>query len=184
MRKNKVKLVSIISLLVCILIFLIKPITVKASSINNYNQEQVELQAKSAIAIDLKSGQVLYAKNADKKLPVASMSKLITIYLTLDAIHNKKLSWNQKVKPTKQIVKISNNPEYSGVPLKLNHGYTIKQLYEATLIQSANGPAMLLGQAISGSQQVFVKKMRKQLVSWNIGGQRSSLQPMDCLITL
>ena len=55
MRKNKVKLVSIISLLVCILIFLIKPITVKASSINNYNQEQVELQAKSAIAIDLKS---------------------------------------------------------------------------------------------------------------------------------
>ena len=83
MRKNKVKLVSIISLLVCILIFLIKPITVKASSINNYNQEQVELQAKSAIAIDLKSGQVLYAKNADKKLPVASMSKLITIYLTL-----------------------------------------------------------------------------------------------------
>lgn len=130
MRKNKVKLVSIISLLVCILIFLIKPITVKASSINNYNQEQVELQAK-------------------------------------------------------QIVKISNNPEYSGVPLKLNHGYTIKQLYEATLIQSANGPAMLLGQAISGSQQAFVKKMRKQLVSWNIGGgQRSSLQPMDCLITL
>lgn len=167
MRRNKVKLFSIISLLVCILI---KPITVKASSINNYHQEQVELQAKSAIAIDLKSGQVLYAKDANKKLPIASMSKLITIYLTLDAIHNKKLSWNQKVKPTKQIVKISNNPEYSGVPLKLNHGYTIKQLYEATLIQSANGPAMLLGQAISGSQQAFVKKMRKQLASWNIGG--------------
>lgn len=79
MRKNKVKLFSIISLLVCILIFWIKPITVKASSINNYHQEQVELQAKSAIAIDLNSGQVLYAKNADKKLPVASMSKLITI---------------------------------------------------------------------------------------------------------
>ncbi|OYR98397.1 hypothetical protein CBF64_09555 [Lactobacillus taiwanensis] len=170
MRKNKGKLFLIISLLVCILIFWIKPLTVKASSISNYDQEQVDLQAKSAIAIDLKSGQVLYAKNADKKLPVASMSKLITIYLTLDAINNKKLSWNQKVKPTKQIVKISNNPEYSGVPLKLNHAYTIKQLYEATLIQSANGPAMLLGQAISGSQQSFVKKMRNQLASWNIGG--------------
>lgn len=75
-----------------------------------------------------------------------------------------------KGKTNKANCKISNNPEYSGVPLKLNHGYTIKQLYEATLIQSANGPAMLLGQAISGSQQAFVKKMRKQLVSWNIGG--------------
>lgn len=50
MRKYKVKWFSIISLLVCILIFWIKPITVKASSINNYHQEQVELQAKSAIA--------------------------------------------------------------------------------------------------------------------------------------
>ncbi len=66
------------------------------------------------------------------KLPVASMSKLITIYLTLDAIHNKKVIVESKSKTNKANCKISNNPEYSGVPLKLNLGYTIKQLYEAT----------------------------------------------------
>lgn len=52
----------------------------------------------------------------------------------------------------------------------MNHSYTIKQLYEATLIDSANGPAMLLGEVISGSQQAFVKKMRQQLSTWNITG--------------
>lgn len=79
-----------------ILSFSINAVFVKADSINNYNQDQVDLDVKSAIAFDLNTKQILYAKNADKKLPVASMSKLITIYLTLDAIKNKKISWEQK----------------------------------------------------------------------------------------
>ena len=68
-----------------------------------------------SIAIPVK---ILYAKNADKTLPIASMTKLVTVYLTLQAIKNKKLSWDQKVKPTAPIVKVANNTEYSNVHLK------------------------------------------------------------------
>lgn len=82
--------------------------TVSAStSINNINADEVNLDVKAAITIDQKTGEVLYAKNAAQALPIASMSKLITIYLTLQAIKDGKLSWNQKLTPTKNIVKLS-----------------------------------------------------------------------------
>ncbi|QNQ81948.1 serine hydrolase [Lactobacillus sp. PV012] len=142
--------------------------SVEAATIDNYHQNNVNLDVKAAIAIDGKNGQVLYAKNANQALPVASMSKLITIYLTLQAIKDKKITWNQKVTPTKQIVKVSKNPDYSGVELNLGHTYTIRQLYQSTLIQSANGSAMLLGEAIAGSQVKFVNQMRSLLKKWGI----------------
>lgn len=141
---------------------------VQASSINNYDSSELDLDVKSAIAIDAKNGQVFYAKNANQKLPIASMSKLITVYLTLQAIKEGKLSWNQEVKPSSQMVKVANNPEYSGVPLVKGHHYTIRQLYDATLIQSANGPAMLLAESVAGSQKNFADKMRALVKKWGI----------------
>ena len=141
---------------------------VASADVSSYQENKLNLNVKSAIAIDSKTGQILYAKNADKKLPIASMTKLITVYLTLDAIKNGKLTWQTKVKPTNAIVKVANNSEYSNVPLKKGHSYTVKQLYEATLIESANGAAMCLAQAVSGSQVAFVNKMRAQLKKWHI----------------
>lgn len=163
-KPTLISLVALFSLLSCSITF---SVPVKAD-IANYQTDQVKLNVKSAIAIDSNSGQVLYAKNADKTLPIASMTKLVTVYLTLDAIKNQKLSWNQKVKPTSSIVKVANNAEYSNVPLKMNHSYTIKQLYQATLIESANGAAMLLGQTIAGSQKAFIDQMRTQVKKWSI----------------
>ena len=162
------KYIAVFMLLLSFFILGMNSQQVRAATVDNYNASQVDLDVKSAIAVDAKSGQVLYAKNADKKMPVASMSKLITIYLTLQAIKDKKLSWNQKVKPTKQIVKVSQNPDYSGVPLYMGHSYTIRQLYQSTLIQSANGSAMLLAQAVAGSQQGFVSQMRALVKKWGI----------------
>lgn len=135
---------------------------------NNYQSEQLNLNVKSAIAIDSKTGQLLYGKNVNQVLPIASMTKLVTTYLTLQAIKEQKLSWDTEVKPTKQIVKVANNKQFSNVPLKMGHSYTIRQLYQATLIESANGAAMLLAQAVSGSQVAFVRQMRQQLKKWGI----------------
>ena len=150
-KRTLISLVALVSLVSCGAVFT-TPVSADTSS--SYRNNEVNLDVKSAIAIDSNSGQILYAKNADKTLPIASMTKLITVYLTLNAIKNKKLSWNQKVKPTASIVKVANNAEYSNVPLKMGHSYTIRQLYQATLIESANGAAMLLGQTIAGSIKV------------------------------
>lgn len=164
-KRALISFVALISLVSCSTAF---SLPVSADAANSYQADQVNLAVKSAIAIDSDSGQILYAKNADKTLPIASMTKLATVYLTLNAIKNKKISWNQKVKPTAPIVKVANNAEYSNVSLKMGHSYTIKQLYQATLIESANGAAILLGQTIAGSQKAFINQMRAQVKKWGI----------------
>ncbi|MCI1910818.1 MAG: D-alanyl-D-alanine carboxypeptidase [Lactobacillus amylovorus] len=164
-KRTFISFVAAISLISCGAVF---TTPVHADATSSYQADQLNLNVKSAIAIDGDSGQILYAKNADKTLPIASMTKLVTVYLTLQAIKNKKLSWDQKVKPTAPIVKVANNTEYSNVPLKMGHSYTIRQLYQATLIESANGAAMLLGQTIAGSQKAFINQMRAQVKKWGI----------------
>lgn len=163
-QKFIISFVAIISLIACTSL----TSSLQAADLNSYHEDQLNLHAKSALAIDSKTGQLLYAKNANQKLPIASMTKLITVYLTLKAIKQKQISWQTKVKPTAAIVKVANNTAYSNVPLKKGHSYTVKQLYQATLIESANGAAMCLAQKVAGSQRAFVLRMRKQLCNWGI----------------
>lgn len=59
---------------------------VSADSLPQQTDSNLNLDVKAAIAVDAKTGQILYAKNAEQALPVASMSKLMTIYLVLQAI--------------------------------------------------------------------------------------------------
>lgn len=122
---------------------------------------QLDLEAKSVIAIDAKTGQIIYAKDDKQTYPVASMSKLLTAYILLQAIHEGKITWETKVTPTVTEVDISNNTELTNVPLKEGHSYTIKQLYQAMLVGSANAATMLIGNSISGTQTKFIDKMRK-----------------------
>lgn len=138
------------------------PTQASAATINDLKTNDVNLDVKAAIAIDAKTGQVLYAKNASAVRPTASMSKMMTIYLVLKAIDENKLSWNQKITPSEGAVKVSQNTNYSNVPLKTDHEYTVKSLYQAMVIYSANGAAMALGDQIGGTQTKFVDLMRAQ----------------------
>ncbi|PTM21956.1 D-alanyl-D-alanine carboxypeptidase [Lactobacillus sp. PFC-70] len=124
--------------------------------------QTVNLKAKAGIAVDAKTGQILYEKNGSQALPVASMTKLLSIYLVLDAIHNGKLKWDQKITISKPIAKIAKNTNLSNVPLREGHSYTVKALYQASLIYSANGAIEALGSAVAGSPHAFVTQMRAQ----------------------
>ncbi len=128
----------------------------------------LDMNAKAAISIEAKTGKVLYAKNADTALPIASMTKLITVYLLLDAINSGKVKWTDKVTPDKEIYSISQDRSLSNVPLRQDGSYTVKELYQATLIYSANAAAMMLGDIVSGTQDKFVAKMNATLKSWGI----------------
>lgn len=129
---------------------------------------QLDLEAKSAIAVDAKTGQIIYAKDDKQTYPVASMSKLLTAYILLQAIHKGEVTWETKVTPTATEVDISNNTELTNVPLQEGHSYTIRQLYQAMLVGSANAATMLIGNAISGTQTKFIDKMRETAKSLEI----------------
>ncbi|WP_054708983.1 D-alanyl-D-alanine carboxypeptidase family protein [Secundilactobacillus paracollinoides] len=150
----------ILSVIALFMAFYTSGVTAQASSVSSASST-LNLNVKSAIAIDANTGQVLYDKNDKKALPIASMTKLLAIYIVLQEVHDGKLSWNQKVHVNQATAKLSKNTELTNVPLTTSETYTVKELYQASLIYSANAAVVALGNEISGSPHVFMTKMRQ-----------------------
>ena len=119
----------------------------------------LDVKAEAAILVDAETGKILYQKNADKLLPPASMSKMMTEYLLLEAINKKKISWEQKTSISEYAQKISQNRTLSNVPLRIDDKYTVRELYQAMAIYSANGATIALAELLAGSEGEFVKRM-------------------------
>lgn len=121
------------------------------------------VRAKAAILIDAKSGKILYQKNSDAVLGVASMTKMMTEYLLLEAIKEGKVKWDQKYGVSDYVYEVSQDyPALSNVPLRKDGKYTIRELYEAMTIYSANGATIAIAETIAGSEANFVKMMSKK----------------------
>lgn len=133
---------------------------------------ETTIAAKAGIAVDADSGQILAEKDSQKVLPIASMSKLLSIYLVLKAVKEGKLSWSKQLKPSALAYSLSQNMELSNIPFEEGVSYSAKELYEASLIYSANSAIMVLADAISGSQNKFVDAMKAQLKEWGINDEK------------
>ncbi|MED2020156.1 serine hydrolase, partial [Bacillus thuringiensis] len=77
----------------------------------------IDVEAGSAILIEANSGKILYQKNADESLAIASMTKMMSEYLVHEAVDKGKLKWDQKVKISEYAHKISQDRSLSNVPL-------------------------------------------------------------------
>jgi serine-type D-Ala-D-Ala carboxypeptidase (penicillin-binding protein 5/6) len=119
----------------------------------------LDVKAEGAILVDAQTGKILFQKNADMLLAPASMSKMMTEYLLLEAINKKKISWDQKTRISEYAHKISQNRTLSNVPLRIDDKYTVRELYQAMAIYSANGATIALAELLAGSEGEFVKKM-------------------------
>ena len=75
------------------------------------------IYAKSAIAVDADSGQILYQKNANQPRAIASISKLMTVYIVHQQIRANKLAWDDKVKISSELAKLSTASGLTNVPL-------------------------------------------------------------------
>ncbi|MGA9232427.1 MAG: serine hydrolase, partial [Exiguobacterium oxidotolerans] len=118
------------------------------------------IKAESYIMVDAVTGKVLLEEQADLALPPASMTKLMTLYLVRRQIEQKKLSWNKKVQPSQKVLKLAGTPGLARVPLS-NRTYTVRELYDAAFIKSANDAAVLLAEVVAGTEQKFVKLMNE-----------------------
>ncbi|MDE7050173.1 MAG: D-alanyl-D-alanine carboxypeptidase [Lactobacillus sp.] len=165
-KKNFLWILGIVIIAICFLLWKNNFGPNKMPS--NYHADQVSLNVKAAVAINSKDGKVIYAKNANQSLPIASMTKLLTAYLTLKAIKEKKISWDTTVSPTQEVINLGSNPDYASVPLSLGQKYTVKELYDAALIKSANNAVHLLAIAVSGNEENFLKQMCTQAKKWNL----------------
>lgn len=130
--------------------------------------EEPEIDASAVMAFDSNTGQIIYQKNAKKKVAVGSITKIITLYLVTEAIKDGKLKESDQLTPTPEQAEMTQSDELTNVRLDTDKAYTVKDLYNAAWIVSSNSAAMMLAQKVSGDQASFVKLMRKTLRSWGI----------------
>lgn len=119
----------------------------------------LNVNADGAILVDGETGKVLYEKNADSVLGIASMTKMMTEYLLLDAVKKGKVKWDQEYSVSDLVYKNSQHTDLSNVPLRADGKYKIRELYEAMAIYSANAATIAIAEVIGGSETNFVKMM-------------------------
>jgi serine-type D-Ala-D-Ala carboxypeptidase (penicillin-binding protein 5/6) len=122
-------------------------------------QDDLDVKAKAAILVEASTGKILYEKNADNAQGIASMTKMMTEYLLLEAIQDGKVKWDQTYEVPMNISKMSHNTGLSNVSLEVGRSYTVKELYEAMAIYSANAATMGIAETIAGSEAKFVEMM-------------------------
>ncbi|MGQ8875291.1 D-alanyl-D-alanine carboxypeptidase family protein [Paenibacillus sp. TSA_86.1] len=130
--------------------------------------KHLDIQAGSMILMDAESGGILIEKQSDRVLPAASMSKMMTELLVLEAIDNGGIQWDSEVTISAYASKISSQPGLASVYLASGQAYSVRELFEAMAIYSANGATIALAEAVSGDEQAFVKRMNEMARHFNL----------------
>lgn len=112
----------------------------------------------AVIVMEPHSKRVLFEENAHVKLPTASMAKMMTLLLTLEAIGDGQLQWDSPVNISARASKMGGSQVY----LKAGSVWPVKNLVIATMIQSANDAAAALAEKIGGSNEAFADLMNKR----------------------
>ena len=119
-------------------------------------------------------GNIYYSKNIDKKLPMASVTKVMTLLVTFDAIRNGEAHFDDKVVITKDVY----NKGGSGISMKPGEKFTLLDLIRATAIYSANNAAYAVAKHIGkGSIPNFIKKMNKKAREVGVSKEISYYSP-------
>ncbi|MGX7162295.1 serine hydrolase [Enterococcus massiliensis] len=134
----------------------------------NAAESDFQVDAKAAISVDYETGKILYNQNADTPLGIASITKIIGLYLVEEQVKEGKLAWDDTVEISDYAEELSVTPDLSNVPLHKENQYTVKELFDSAVIQSANASMVALAEKISGSESKFVDLMKEKLKSWGI----------------
>ncbi|MBI3897394.1 MAG: D-alanyl-D-alanine carboxypeptidase [Gammaproteobacteria bacterium] len=124
------------------------------------------LNAQAWLLVDYDSASVIAEHNADKPLPPASLTKLMSIYLVFEKLHAGKL------RMTDMISVSENAARTSGSQLRLRAGASVRveDLIRGMLLRSANDATVALAEHVGGSETQFVADMNARARSWNLSG--------------
>lgn len=162
MEVKKLKKFSQITLVLTLLVTFICSQFALSTKQVSADSDMLGISAEAAILLDAETGKILYEKNAGKVLGVASMSKMMTEYIVLEAINEGKIKWDQTVQINEYVHNLSKAPGLSNVGLTQGENYTVKELYEAMAIFSGNAATVALAELVSGSEKNFVKLMNEK----------------------
>ena len=118
----------------------------------------ININSKSAILVDAGSQRVMFEKNADAKLPIASVTKIMTLLLTFESIDNGILKYDDIITASESSASMGGSQAF----IDAGYDYSVEEMIKSVIIASANDAAVLLAERISGSEDAFVVKMNNR----------------------
>ncbi len=111
----------------------------------------------AALVMDARTGKVLHSRNADTRLHPASLTKMMTLYVAFEAIRRGEISLDTKVKISRKAA--AEQPSKLG--LRAGSRIALRYLIRAAAVKSANDAATAIGEAVSGSEAAFARRMTR-----------------------
>ena len=118
----------------------------------------MQIAGKSALLMDIATGQVLYEQNAHEKLAPASVTKVMTMLLIMEAIDAGKIGWNDTVIASETAAAKGGSQIY----LKVGESMTVTDMLKSIAVSSANDCACAMAEHIAGSEAAFVELMNQR----------------------
>ena len=138
--------------------FVLCVVFVVTNTVRAENKTVEEVDAKSYILMEQSTGRVLAEDKADEKLPIASVTKIMTMLLIMEEIENKTLKWDD-------LVTVSDNAmSYGGSTMFLESGeqLPVSDMLKGIAVASANDGCVAMAEHIAGSESEFVTKMNEK----------------------
>jgi D-alanyl-D-alanine carboxypeptidase (penicillin-binding protein 5/6) len=120
------------------------------------------LQAKSALMIDERTGALLYAFNEHEKMQPASLAKIMTFYLTLEALHQNRIALDTQVNISEAAWRLSLNDSVSRMFLQVGQKVAVRDLLYGLMVSSGNDAAVALAEYLGGSSDAFAQQMNEK----------------------
>lgn len=118
----------------------------------------IDFGAPSCILMEASTGEVLYEFNADEQLPPASVTKIMTLLLVMEAVDDGRLGWEDMVSTSERAASMGG----SQVFLKAGEEMPVWEMVKCVVISSANDAAVALAEKVAGSEEAFVEKMNER----------------------
>ena len=119
-----------------------------------------KISAAGYLLLDMHSGQVLASKNADQRLPPASLTKIMTAYIVFQSLQQGSLKLNDRVKISKKAWRTPGSRMF----IEVNSQVTVDDLLHGLVIQSGNDAAVALAEHIAGDEANFAQLMNTEAV--------------------
>lgn len=131
--------------------------------LSSFNAQAIESKARNLILMDYETGQYLYTKDADKSIPPASMSKLMTVYMIFEKLKDGSLSLDDTFTVSENAWR-KGGAASGGSTMFLSIGdkVRVEDLIKGIVIQSGNDACIVTAESLSGSEEDFAVAMQKK----------------------
>lgn len=138
----------------------LSPVSAKPEKIG----ADLKINAKSAVLMEANTGTVLYEQNPHEKTAPASITKIMSLLLVMEALSSGKINLETKISASEHACSMGG----SQIWLEPNETMTVDELLKASAVASANDAIVALGEAVAGSEETFVEKMNEKAKSMGL----------------